>query len=82
MKELALKYGWEPIATPNDNMISFHKYNLIRLNIYQTTGTVTFQNMTQKYDRGETYRNVDIAQFERLLKSYPHAVKIDAKFTA
>jgi hypothetical protein len=69
IKKIVINTGWEEMPSKVDYMMSFHKGNIIRLNIY-SSGTVTFQNMMKKYDKGETYRNCDLKKLHELLDEW------------
>lgn len=50
---------WIEIEGTADHMMSFtNSKKRLRCNVYLTTGTVTFQSLDKKYDKGETYRGV------------------------
>jgi len=56
LKEIK-SYGWKEILPQkNEYMISFERDN-IRVNIYLTTGTVTFQDKNFRYDKGQVHNN-------------------------
>jgi hypothetical protein len=48
--EIAESYGWEQIVSKNKYMYSFLKDD-VRLNIYFTTGTVTFQDLDRNLEK-------------------------------
>ena len=67
MKDIPLQYGWEDMGKQKmTGMLSFKKDNM-RLNIYTTTGTVTFQNAHLNYDKATSYREVTEEQLHALL---------------
>ncbi|NBW09225.1 MAG: hypothetical protein EBR82_14495 [Caulobacteraceae bacterium] len=71
-KELAPHYGWVEVESKNPKMISFVKDD-VRMNIYFTTGTITFQEKPTIGGYGTTlsYKNIlDDQEFEKLLLKY------------
>lgn len=61
---LANAYGWESVVSKNHVMISFTR-NAWRMNIYFTTGTITFQDKTGE---AKNFRFVDTEErFETIL---------------
>lgn len=71
MEQILQQKGWENMGKQKQQtMMSFIKGN-IRMNIYMTTRTVTFQDVNKKFDKGHTYRNVkDILD---VIKEYENA---------
>jgi len=71
-KELASHYGWVEVESKNPKMISFVQDD-VRMNIYFTTGTITFQEKPKigHYGTTHSYKNITNDQeFEKLLLKY------------
>lgn len=68
IEQLIEKYGFTNLGPQKMSILISCEYKDTRINIYTTTGTVTVQLKSEKYDPGEIFKKVDIDYLEQIFQ--------------
>lgn len=68
--ELIKTYGWQPIESKNQYMVSYvNEANTKRINYYFTSHTIQIQDKEKPRDPGKVLKNVDPEMLENHLST-------------